>query len=277
MGSVDNNGICASLHQGVHTVHHIGGNAHAGGHTETALAVLAGQRALFGLHDVAIGNQTHENTFSVHHGQLFNLMTLKNLGSFGKGCAHMSGDKVGNHDFLQRALHVLLKAQVAVGHHAYQFAMLVNNGDATDAVLAHEAECILHQGILGKGNRIDNHAVLGSFHFAHLIGLAFDGHILMQHTDTTFLSHSNGHGGFGHRVHGCRYQRHVQLDVPRKPCGHGHLAGENLGIRRHQQHIVISKAFANEFCGICVHNNYKLCFILLFEKLCKDTHFFRHR
>ena len=176
---VDDNGVSTCLDQSIHTVHHVGCDAYAGSHTQATLAVLAGQRALFGLHDVTVGNQPDEDTLVIHHRQLLYLVALQNFGSLGESGTHMCGDQLGDHNLLQRALHVLLKAQVAIGHHAYQFALLVDNGDAADAILAHQAQCILHQGIFGQRDGIHNHTVLGAFHLAHLACLPFDRHILV--------------------------------------------------------------------------------------------------
>ena len=254
VGGVDDDGVGAGLHQGVDTVHHVGRDAHTGGHAQTAVAVLAGVGTLLGLHDVAVGDEAHELALLVHHGQLLDLVLLQDVGSLGKGGAHMGGDELGDHDLAQRALHVALEAQVAVGHHADEHAVLVHDGDAADAVLLHQVQGVLHLGILVEGHGVDNHAVLGTFHLAHLVGLTLDAHVLVQHADAALLGHADGHGGLGDGVHCRADQRGVQRDVFRKTGSNRNLAGEDFGVSGDEQHVVVSEAFADEFGGVCKHD-----------------------
>ena len=254
VGGVDDDGVGTGFDQGVHTVHHVGGDAHAGSHAQTAVAVFAGVGTLFGLHDVAIGDEAHELTLLVHHRQLLDFVLLQDVGGFGKGGAHMGGDELGNHDFAQRTLHVALETQVAVGHHADEHLVLVDDGDTADAVLFHQAQGVLYLGVLVQGHGVDNHAVLGTLHLAHLVGLALDAHVFVQHADAAFLGHADGHGGLGDGVHGGRDQRRVEHDALGEARRYRDFAGQHSGISGDEQHVVVSKAFADEFRGVCIHN-----------------------
>ena len=166
----------------------------------------------------------------------------------------MGGDKLGNHYLRKGAVHLAFKAQVAVGDHANQHLVLIHDGDAADAVLIHQLEGILDQSVLGQSHGVDNHTVLSTFYLTHLVGLTLNRHILVQHAEAALLRHSDSHSSLGHRVHGCRHQRHVQVDVARKAGCHRHFAGNDFRIGRDKQHIIVCEAFADEFGSICKHN-----------------------
>ena len=54
---------------------------------------------------------------------------------------------------------------------------------------------------------------IGTFYLSHLQGLFFDGHILMQHPNSSFPCDGNGHTGFGYRIHSCGNDWHIKRDV----------------------------------------------------------------
>ncbi len=168
---------------------------------------------LFVLHNVAIGYKTHKLALVVHNRQFLNLVLLQYLGSLFKRRAHVRCHKVGNHYLAQRTAHIAFKTQVAVRDHTYKHLVGIHNRDATNVVFVHQAQCILYQRILVQRHGVDNHTVLRAFHLAHLVGLTFYRHILVQHTDTTLLSHTDGHSSLGHSVHCGTHHRNVKCDV----------------------------------------------------------------
>jgi hypothetical protein len=40
--------------------------------------------------------------------------------------------------------------------------------------------------LTGKGDRVDDHSAFAPFYFSHLVGLFFNGHVLVQDADATF-------------------------------------------------------------------------------------------
>ena len=270
MGSVDDDSVGACLHQSIHTIHHIGGDTHASGHAETTILVLAGVRTFLGLHDITVGNEAHELAFLVHNGQFFDFMLLQNIGSLGESSAYMGGDELSNHYLAQRTLHVALETQVTIRHHADKHLILVHDRDAANTVFLHQAQGILHLSILVEGHGIDNHTVLGTLHFSYLVGLTFDAHILVEHTNTTFLGHTDGHSGLGDCVHCRRNQRGVESDALGEARRYRDLAGQHFRIGGDEQDVVVSKAFADEFRGVCIHN---IAFLSM-KIICKNTTFF---
>ena len=179
----------------------------------------------------------------VHYRQFLDLVAAQDV-----GCVLQIGIVGGDqpllgHHLLDRPREVVLEAEVTVGHDTDQGLVGRDDGNAADAVLLHQAQRVAHGIVLENGDRIIDHAVLGTFHTTHLGSLLLDGHVLMNHADTAFPSQRNGQRGFGDGIHGGGYDRYVQLDIARKPSGNVHLARQHLRIGRHQKDIVERQPF----------------------------------
>ncbi len=59
----------------------------------------------------------------------------------------------------------------------------VHHRNAADLVLLHQGEGVAHGVVLGDGDRIVDHAVLGALHAAHLRGLLGDRHVFVDDAD----------------------------------------------------------------------------------------------
>ena len=135
-------------------------------------------------------------------------MLLQDIGGAVEVRVAGSGDKtVFGHYVADVAVEVFLETEVAVGDDAHEDVLLVHHGDTADVVFGHDAQRVAH-GLVGRdGHRRVDHAILGALDRGHLLGLLFDGHILVYHADTTFTSNGNRHLRFGHGVHGRRNER----------------------------------------------------------------------
>ena len=141
-------------------------------------------------------------------------MLLQNLcGGFQVGSLVRGDDVVLRHHLVDALVQVALEAQVAIGHDAHQVASVVHHGDAADLILGHQRQGVRHGRTALDGDRVINHAVLRTLHDGHLAGLFLDGHVLMDHADAALARDGDSHLGFGHRIHGSRHKRNLQLDV----------------------------------------------------------------
>ena len=111
---------------------------------------------------------------------------------------------------------------------------------------------IAHQGVLQQLHRIEDHAALGALHAAHLGSLLGDRLVLVDDADPTLLGDGDGQFGTGHRVHGGRYDRHVQDDVARELGADVHVAGQHFAVGRDEQDIIVGEPFADELVHTCV-------------------------
>ena len=183
----------------------------------------------------------------VHHGKLLYLVLLQYVGS-----SHQVGLLVRRHqvllrhDFLDGTVQLALKAQVTVGDDAYQMALFVDHGNASDVVFCHDVEGLSHRAAQRDGHGVVYHAVLGTLDDGHLAGLVLYRHVLVNDANATLAGYGNSHLALRHRVHGGCDEGHVELDVARETGSQLYRLGQYLGIGWNQQDVVKSQA---------VHNN----------------------
>ena len=97
-----------------------------------------------------------------------------------------------------------------------------------DGLVAHHIQCISHRTSAFNRHRIINHTVFSTFHDSHLTSLFLYGHILVNHTDTSFACNGNSHWSLGYSIHCSRDERHFQFNVTRKLCGQLHRTWQNF-------------------------------------------------
>jgi len=120
---------------------------------------------------------------------------------------------LARHDVVDEFVHLAFEPEVAVRHDADQLAVVVNDGDAADVVLAHQHECVADGFAALDGDGVVYHAVFGTLDDSHLAGLLVDRHVLVDDADSAFTGYGDSHGRFGYGVHcGCD-ERHFQFDV----------------------------------------------------------------
>ena len=110
-------------------------------------------------------------------------------------------------------------------------------------VVVHELLCIAYSLVCSDGDRIRYESVLGTLHTTHFCRLLSDGHILVNHTNTTLTSNGNSHLRFGHGVHSSRYHRDIEADVTGELALEVHFARKYLRIGWYEQHIIECEAF----------------------------------
>jgi len=235
---VEDDGVHVLADERIHTLHRIARDAYAGGYAQTALAVLAGVGVVLYFGNILIGNQSDEFPLVVHDGQLLDLVVEQHVGRMGQ-LRRMGGDEVlRGHHLRNQAVHVALETQVAVGDDADQPPLGVDHGDAADLVLLHQRERVAHGVLLGDGDRVVNHAVLGAFHTAHVRGLLGDGHVLVDDPDAPFASQRDRQRRFGDRIHCGRDDRNVEFDISRKAAGDVYFARQHLRIGGYEQDVI---------------------------------------
>lgn len=196
------------------------------------------------LRQVLIGDEPHQTAVVVDHRELLDLVVeqhLRGVRKFGV----VGGDEpvAGRHHLGDAARHVALEAQVAIGDDTDQLAVAIDDGNAADAVLAHQIEGVADGIVLGDGHRIVDHAVLGTLHAADLRGLRRDGHVLVDHTDTAFARKCDRQRSLGHGVHSGGHDGDVELDISRETGPNADLSRQHFRIGGNEQHIVEGKSF----------------------------------
>ena len=93
------------------------------------------------------------------------------------------------------------------------------------------------------GYRVIDHAVFGTFHSVHLTSLLVDAHVLVYNADSSLASNGNGKSRFGHSIHSCRNQWHVQRDIARKTSLQFHIFRQHFRVSRNKEDIVKGESF----------------------------------
>ena len=169
----------------------------------------------------------------IDDGQLLDLVFLQ----YARSCLHVGGligsdEIVLGHDLVDAFEHILLEAQVTVGHDAHEIILVVHHRYAADAVFGHQAERILDRRAALDGHGVIYHPVFSPLDYRHLACLLVDRHILVNHSDATLARDGNSHLRLGHGVHGGGDKRDFQLDVARELGRQIDLARQNVRIGR---------------------------------------------
>ena len=184
----------------------------------------------------------------VHHRQLLDFVLLQNLGSGNQVGLLMSGHQIlFRHHIIDHLVKVAFKTQVAVGHNTHEMILIIHNGDSTDMIFSHHIQCILYSRSSTDGNRVVNHSVLSSLDDGHMASLVFNGHILMDYTDTSLTGDGDCHLRFRYRIHGSGHERNVQLDVPREFRFQLYHFRQHLRISGNEQDVIVCQAVHHDF------------------------------
>src|SRR5690606_30375799 len=166
VGGIDNEHVDPGVDKRHRALPRIAEEADRRAHHQPPLAVLGGQRELFGLDEVFHGDQPAEPAVVVDQWQLLDSVLGQQLdGVFGLD-AHRPGDQGHRrHYFANPACLVLDRrdeAQVAVGDDADQHVVLINDRKAGYAVVTAQRVDLGERGIRPGRDRVGDHARLGT-------------------------------------------------------------------------------------------------------------------
>ena len=213
--------------------------ADGGGHAQTPERVLRCLRVAAGLLDVLDCNQAFEVTVLVDDEELLDPMVVQNLARLLEGRAHRHRDEVLlGHALGDGEVEARLEAKVAVGENAHQLPVRIRDRDPRDLVLLHDLQRLGDGLPRPHGHRVHDHPRLGTLDLVHFLGLAVDGHVLVNHAQAAMLSHGDGQARFGDRVHGRGDDGDVQVDVARQAGGDVDEVRVNVGAGGLEQDVV---------------------------------------
>ena len=106
----------------------------------------------------------------------------------------MSCDKVLRcHNLINLFVQPALETQVAVGDNTYEVIVVINNWNTTNVIVVHHVQSILHSTSEPYCHRVVNHSVLGPLDNGNIARLFLNGHVLMNHADTSLTGNGYGH------------------------------------------------------------------------------------
>jgi hypothetical protein len=239
--------VHAGLDEGLHAL--LGAFAHAdrGAHAKAPELVLAGERVLRGLEDVLHGDEAAQLPVAVDHEDALEPVPVHEGLRVLEHRAFLHGHELvaRRHDVLHRLVEVRLEPQVAVGDDA-DHALAFEHRKARDVVPSGDLEHLAHGHAGRDGDRLLHHAALEALDLQHLGGLLPRRHVLVHDADAAFLRERDGEARFGHRVHGGRQQRDVELDRAGEAGGEADFAGEDGRVGGNEQDVVESERLLDD-------------------------------
>ena len=250
MRGIDDEDVDPGLAQRVGTIPSICEEADGGTDEEPTVRGLAGQRVLLGLHEVLDGDEAAQVALVVDDRQALALVRPEQRRCVFAADAERAGDeRHRRHDLADRAGAPLRdghEPQVAVGDDAEQLVVLVDDGEAGDAVLTAGLVELLEGGLGVDGDGVGNHAGLGALDEVDLVRLVLDREVAVQDADAALARHRDGHARLGDRVHGAGEQRDAQVEVAGESRRGVDLARDDVGFAREQEDVVVGEPQGGE-------------------------------
>ena len=277
MGAVQCQHIGTGLQQATGTLYYVCGNANGCAAEQPTRLVTGGVGILVGLFDILNGDEALEVEVRIHNGKLLDLVLPQDLLCFLQRNALRSSHQIlMGHDLGDGTAEIRFKLHIPVGDDANQLPILHTDGNTRDLVLAHQVVRIL-KGIVGSQiEGVGDNAVFRALFHVHLLDLLFNGHVLVDDTDTALSGHGNGHLILGNGVHSRRKQRDVQVDFLCELGAQRDLTGHYFAGCGDQQHIVKGQPLFVELLRRIViyhHANLSFVFPLVWNISVYSTHF----
>jgi hypothetical protein len=243
VGGVDDEHV----HPGVDERHRplpgVAEEADGGADPQPARPVLGGQGVALGLGEVLDGEQAPELAAVVDDGELLDLVGGQQAQRLLLGDADRGGDQGrAGHHLVDRPGEVLLEPDVPVRDDADEDPVVVDHRQAGDAEPAAELVHLGERGVGADRHRVGDHAVLGALDPVDVLGLLLDRQVAVQHAQAALAGHRDGHPALGHGVHRRRQQRDPDLDVAGQPARGVGLGGDDVGLPRQEEHVVVGEA-----------------------------------
>jgi hypothetical protein len=247
MRRIHHNRVHAGTGQGFHTLFRAHAHAHGRAHTQLAQGVARGvwKTGLFG--DVLDCDEALELEVIIDDQQALDLVLVEqHLGLLDGGAVgHRHQALARRHDQSYREVQARLETQVAPRHQADHLARIAHR-KAGNAELLGQGHHLAHR-VLGRDHhRVAQHTGLVALDTRHLGRLLLRREVLVHNADAALLRDRDGEARFGHGIHRGGNQRQIERDVAGKTGGEGGVLGQDLGVGRHQQHVVEGEGFADQ-------------------------------
>ena len=238
VGRVHCGRVHAGIQQQLQPLVQLRAHAHRRSHQQAAPLVGGRVGEVQLLENVLVGDQPLEVVVVVHQRQLFDAMAVQDgLGLLQRG-AHGRGDQVlAGHVGRDGRSPVGGEAHIAVGEDAHQLAV-VGHRQARDVVAHHDGLGVGQGVVRAQSDGVDDHAGLGALDLVYFVGLRRRAEVAVDDADAALAGQRNGQPRLGHRVHGRREHRDVQMELIVQLGADIDLGWQHLGKAGHQQHVV---------------------------------------
>lgn len=123
--------------------------------------------------------------------------------------------------------------------------VLTSNGEASKSKLGLESKHLLDGVLGGHDDGVGNESVLVLLDLLDHLGLLLGGAVVVDDTNTTEKSHSDGHLGLGDSVHGGGHKRSLEGDLLGQSSLERDLVGGEINLAGEHEEIVVGQATSN--------------------------------
>lgn len=249
---VDYDDVDSGVDEAFDAVFSAGADGNGSACKQLALGVLGCERMVGCLGDVLDGHEACEAEVVGDDENAFEAVLVHELLGFLEAGAFVDGDETiaRSHDFADRSGHAGFKAKVAVGDHAEDAVVGVDDWETGDAVFAGESDYVGDDHVRADGDRFADDAGFMALDLGYFESLLFSGHVLVDEADAAFLSEGDCKLGFGNGVHGGGNHWNVDAQIARQLSLENRVTWENFGVGWNEQNVVESKCLLKE-----THNN----------------------
>ena len=214
VGGVDNNHIDPGIDQRFDPIGGVGAGTDRRANAQATVFVFTGIGIGASLVDVFHRHHAGELKVLIDHQNLFDAMDMQQVTHLVLTLTFKHGNQLifAGHDGGNAGIKVALEAHIAAGDDTDQ-VIAVEHRNAGNIVFRGQVDQFAYRGAESDGNGVTNHTGLVFLHQADVMGLLFDGHILMNNADTAFLRHRNRQTGFGDCIHCGRDQGDIEFDI----------------------------------------------------------------
>ena len=254
MGSVNDDGVDPGLDQGCDTLFRTHTDAHGSGHTQAAfhIAGCVGERGLF--IDVFDGDEALELKRIVDHQQALQLVLVQQCLGLGGGRTVflVDGDEflAWRHDLADLDVVARFKPHITAGNDANDLPRITHR-KARNTEIFGQFENLQHGVLRCDDHRVIHHSRLVALDLRHFRRLLLGRHVFVDHPNAALLRDGDSQTCFCDGVHSSGHKGEIEGDVAREARGERGVLRQDLGVRRHQQHVVEGERFSKKAHELC--------------------------
>ncbi|BBG30506.1 cation/multidrug efflux pump [Zymobacter palmae] len=243
VSGIDDDDVNARFDQRINAIRRFSTRTDSGTDQQATISIFCSVRVVTCFFDIAHGDHA-DQLFTVDNEDLLDAVFLQLLFDLFQRRAFRYGDQffTRGHNISNASAQVTLEAHVAASHDTGQLA-IVQNGEAGETRLSGQLGQFTQRHRRCHSDGLFDDDRFEFLDLANFMGLLFDGHVLVDDADTTFLRHADGQARFGNGIHRGRQQRNVDRQLARQASAELNILRQYIGIAGDKKNVVKGKRF----------------------------------